>query len=178
LHKPKAGNRLFSTSFHNLLILLFCCVSMEIPFTCRSEFGSILWIPILVMTSSMILCGLFLEEFFKITFIVFGICIFALVMSWLIISYRFNDNELIVKVPLQTVNIKYGSVTKITVPGMNDYIQGSSMRTIGIHYEKKSYVSISPVKREEIIELLRRKCFNAIFEDSRSDPLEKDTKTV
>jgi Protein of unknown function (DUF1200). len=142
---------------------------MEVPFTCRSEFGRILWIPIVVMISSVIICGLFLKEFFLVTSVVFGIGATALILSWLIVSYRFNDDELIVKVPLQTVNITYGSVTKITVPGMNDIIQGSSTRSIGIYYGTKSYVCISPVRREDVIELLRMKCYNAAFEDNRPE---------
>ena len=140
---------------------------MEVPFTCRSEFGRILWMPIVVMISSIIISGLFLKDLFVVTFIVFGIGILILIAAWAVISYHFDNDELVVKVPLQTVNITYISVTKITVPGMNDIIQGSSTRSIGIHYGTKSYVCISPVRREEIIELLRAKCTYAAFEDKR-----------
>jgi len=147
-------------------------------FSCRSEFGGVFRIPIVVMISSIIICGLFLKDLFLVTFIVFGICILILIAAWAVISYHFDNDELVVKVPSQTVNITYASVTKITVPGMNDIIQGSSLRTIGIYYGKNSYVCISPVKRDEIIELLRRKCPNAGFEDRRPDTSQDDRKTV
>ena len=142
---------------------------METPFVCRSEFGNILRIPIVVMFSAIIICGLFLKEFFNITFIVFGMCMIALFISWYVISYKFNDNEFVVKVPLQTLEIIYTSVTRITVPGLNDIIQGSSTRSIGIYYGTKSYVCISPVNRDDVIMLLRKKCPCAKYEDLRSD---------
>ena len=141
-------------------------------FSCRSEFGSILRIPIVVMLSSIIICGLFLKAFFAVTSVVFGICILIMVVTWLLTSYRFSDDAVTVKLPSRSISIEYTSVSGITVPGDTYVIQGCSRRTIGIDYGKNNCVSISPVKRNEIIELLRVKCPNAVFKDLR--PVPKD----
>jgi len=151
---------------------------MEVPFKCRSEFGSILWMPIVVMMSSIIICGLFMEEFFLVTLVVFGIGISILIVTWLLISYSFSDEGITVKLPLRIISVEYTSVSRITVPGDTSVIQGCSRRTIGIHYGENNYVSISPVKRNEVIGMICAKCPHAGFEDRRPAPSENDAKTV
>ena len=90
-------------------------------------------------------------------------------LLWYFTLYSFESDRLVVKMPIQFKEppVDYVTVKKIVVPGGWSIVQGYSRNTIGIYYGKNNYVNISPVNRDEIIDILRIKCHQAKFEDKR-----------
>jgi len=85
-------------------------------------------------------------------------------------EYVFESERLVVNMPLQVTEppVYYESVKSIVIPGTQYYSHGFSRDTIGIHYGEHGYVSISPVRKEEFIEILRKRCPQARFETKGS----------
>jgi len=139
---------------------------MEVSFECRSECGDIFWVPLTVISVILLVLALFLSIIFMIIDI---LLILMMVSIWYRTRYTFESDRLIVRMPLQSKEppVHYSSVKKIVIPGGWGIVQGFSRNTIGIFYGKNNFMNISPVNRDEIIDVLRIKCPQARFEDKR-----------
>lgn len=136
-----------------------------------TKFGDIFWIPLVAVTLALVIPAIYFKGVFSA---VLFLSVAAIDILWICVGLRtkyvFESDRLIVSMPIQVTEppVYYESVKSIVIPGTRYYSHGLSRDTIGIHYGERGYVSISPVRKEEFVEILRNRCPQARFETNGS----------
>jgi len=135
-----------------------------------TKIGDIFWIPLMAVSLLMIIIAIYskgLWIFFLLTTVVIDV---VLIYAGFRTKYVFESDRLVVRMPFQVSEppAYYDSVKRVVFPGTQYYSHGFSRDTIGIYYGEHGYVSISPVRKEEFIEVLRARCPQARFEPKDS----------
>lgn len=146
-----------------MLIKLYRVV-MEESIVFRTKFGDFFFLSIAILAT---FTAIFLLLFKNSLIFLF---IFSLILAIIITSgyrtiYIFENDELILKCPMafDQPPVIYSSVKKIVDKHVWTYSLGMSSDSVMIYYGKKDLVCISPIDKQEFIQILRERCPQAEF---------------